>query len=61
MDFNTFVMKKMEEKLIELMGKDAYAEFATEIAREGFRMEVNGMADGEFKYFCQEYFDDITK
>lgn len=61
MDFNMYAMKKMEEKLIELMGQEAYAEFSTEIARKGFRAEIEEMAEGEFKNFCIEYFDDITK
>lgn len=61
MDFNMFVMKKMEEKLIELMGHEAYAEFSTKIAKEGFRAEIEGMAEGEFKDFCIENFDDITR
>ena len=61
MDFNLYVMKKMESKLIELMGQKEYAAFAIEIAREGFREEVNGMADSEFKDFIEENFDEITK
>ena len=61
MEYTMYVMKKMEEKLIELMGKEAFAEFVKEIAKEGFRREVDGMADGEFKNFCKEYFDDIVE
>ena len=34
MDFNMCVMKKMEKKLIELMGLEAYSKFAAEIAQE---------------------------
>lgn len=61
MDFNMYVMKAMESKLIELMGREAYAKFAAEIAREGFRKEVEGMADGDFKNFIMDNFDNITK
>lgn len=55
-----FLMRKMEEKLIELMGAEEYKKFATEIAREGFRQEIDGMADGEFKDFVKDHFDQIT-
>jgi hypothetical protein len=51
----------MEEKLIELMGQEAYTEFAVKIAREGFRKEVEGMADGDFKNFVIENFDKIIQ
>ena len=61
MDFNMFVMKKMEEKLIELMGQEAYSKFSVEIAREGFRHEIDGMEDSDFKNFIMENFDEITK
>ena len=61
MDFSLNVMKKMEEKLIELMGQEAYTEFSIGIAKEAFREEVDGMEDSDFKNFCKEYFDEITK
>ena len=61
MDFGKFVTKKMEEKLIELMGQEGYEKFATEIAREGFQKEIDGMADGEFKDFIKDNIDEITK
>jgi len=61
MEFKDYLLKKMEEKLIELMGKEAYTEFSVQIAREGFRKEVDGMADGDFKNFVIENFDKITQ
>lgn len=60
-DFRTYVMKQMEAKLIELMGEEAYSAFSREIAKEGFRKEIDGMEDGDFKNFVIEHFDEITK
>lgn len=54
------MMNRLEKRLIELMGKEAYAEFAKEIAKEAFAIEVDNMNDGEFKDFCIENFGDIT-
>ena len=61
MEFKNYMLKKMEEKLIELMGQEAYAEFSVQIAREGFRKEVEGMEDGDFKNFVIENFDKIVQ
>ena len=53
---------KMEEKLKELMGEEEYLEFASEIAKEAFRKELEGMADSEFKRTIlePEVFDAVT-
>lgn len=59
-DFRNYVMKQMENKLIELMGYEAYCAFSREIAKEGFRKEIDGMEDGDFKNFVIEHFDEIT-
>ena len=61
MEFKNYMLKKMEEKLIELMGQEAYIEFSVQIAREGFRKEVEGMEDGDFKNFVIENFDKIVQ
>ena len=53
-------IKRMEDKLIELMGEEAYTEFATKIATEAFREEVEGMEDDEFRELTLANFDDIT-
>ena len=55
MTFHEYMIKKMEEKLLELMGQEAYNEFAMEVAKEGFKQEINGMAESGFKNFCLEY------
>ena len=55
-----YIMNRLEQKLMELMGKEEYGKFSTEVAKEAFRIELNGMADGDFKDFCLDNFDKIT-
>ena len=55
-----FMMKRMEEKLRELMGDDAFADFSVALAKEAFRLDIHNMADSEFKNFCVDNFDVIT-
>lgn len=55
------IIGKMEEKLRELMGDEAYMEFAKETAKEAFRNEVEGMADCEFKDFVIENLQQIIQ
>jgi len=55
-----FMMNRMDEKLRELMTKEEYTEFSRQIAKESFRIELESMADGDFKDFCLENFDTIT-
>lgn len=54
------MISKMEAKLRELMGEKAYAEFAVQIAKESFLIDVTTMKDGDFKDFVMENFDEIT-
>ena len=63
MDTNIYlyIMKRMEEKLIELMGTEAYLEFSKEITKEEFGKYINSWFDCEFKDFINEHFDQITK
>lgn len=56
-----YAMNEYEKKLKELMGEKEFADFATNVAKEAFREEIKGMADGGFKDFCLENFDEITK
>ena len=53
--------KAYEAKLIELMGKDAFFEFSTEIARDLFADSILGMRESAFKEFCLDNFDAITQ
>ena len=61
MDYKERIIEKMEKKLIELMGKEAYSEFSTSVAKEVFRSEIEGMAESGFKDFLIEHFDQITQ
>ena len=54
------IMKIYEAKLAELLGRDAFADFVVATAKDMFREEVQGMADGGFKQFCADNFDAIT-
>ena len=56
----TFTLRKMEVKLMELMGNDYY-DFAKRLAKEAFRYEVENMEDPDFQQFCQDNFDTITE
>ena len=53
--------KAYEAKLIELMGKDAFIVFSTEIARDLFADSILGMSESPFKEFCLDNFDMITQ
>ena len=50
-----------EEKLKELMTQVEFKTFSTEVAKKVFKAEIEGMADGDFKKFCQDNFDKIVR
>ena len=54
------IMKRQETMLKELMDEEEFQRFTADIAKEAFRMEIDGMADSEFKEFVTENFDEIT-
>lgn len=56
-----YIIKLYEKKLEELMAKDEYEKFTVEVANSLILKEVNGMANSEFKQFCLQHFDEITK
>lgn len=55
-----YMIKRMEEKLMELMGDDYY-EFARKIAIEAFRKEMEAASESEFKNFVLDNFNEIVK
>ena len=59
MDYK-YKMRKMENKLTELMGKEDYGKWSREVAVEAFRRDVEKWPDGEFKQFCLDNFEIIT-
>ena len=50
-----------EEKLVQLMGPEAFGAFAVEVGRMLFREEVEGMPEGDFREFVLKHFDEITR
>lgn len=56
-----FLLREYEKKLTEYMPWDEYKEFASEVAKRAFRVEIEDMPDGDFKDFCLENFDFITR
>lgn len=58
--FYLYVIDIYEKKLKELMGEEEYQKFVIEVSKDGFREELEGMADSEFKDFCIKNFDMIT-
>lgn len=59
-EYIMYVIKEYEKKLQELMGED-FTEFAHEVCKQGFRKEMEQMAESEFKDFILDNFDDITR
>jgi len=56
-----YIMKRMEARLQDLMSAEEYQRFSREVAREAFLMDVIDMANGSFKDFALEHFDEIVK
>lgn len=56
-----YVIRAYEAKLAELMGRQAFKEFAAEISRRGFKKEIEQMAQSDFKDFILDNFEDITR
>ncbi len=54
------MMQRMEDALRHFMEPKEFAEFTKTIAKEAFRIEMEDMADGDFKDFVMEHFDEIT-
>ncbi len=55
-----YVVKRYEEKLKELMGKEEFSKFSNDVAKEMFRSEIEGMAPSDFRDFCLENFGKIV-
>lgn len=52
---------RMEAKLKELLGEDGYREWSVDVAKEMFKDDVAHMGEGQFKDFCEEHLEEITK
>ena len=55
----SYMLKRYEDKLEELIGKEKATQFAVEVAHEAFRNEVDGMAPGYLKAFCLQHMNEI--
>ena len=53
------VFKRLEAKLIELMGKAEFIAFIKQTCDEAFQIEIESMEDSDFKQFVLENFDEI--
>lgn len=49
-----------ENKLIEIMGMEAFGEWVLETSRDLFRQEVESMPDCDDKKYILEHFDEIA-
>lgn len=56
-----YMIDLYDKKLKELLPEDEYHEFTVNAAKEAFKHELDGMADGDFKRFCLDNFDKITE
>lgn len=56
----SMMIKRMEEKLKELMGEEEYIKFSREVAKETFFAECSDLPEGDFKDFCIDNFQFIT-
>lgn len=54
-------MKKMEEKLVELMGKDDYKWFAEQTSKEVFKEVVDASPSEDFKKMVYDHWEEITR
>lgn len=50
-----------EEKLVQLMGVEAFGAFAVEVGKMLFGADVEGMPEGDFREFVLKHFDEITR
>lgn len=60
-DYGIYILMEYEKKLKELMTEKEYKEFVMKVAKEGFKKEIEGMVDSEFKDFCMENFEEIIR
>lgn len=54
------ICMEYEKKMIEVMGKEAFYNYATQLSKDLWRRHVEQLPDSEFKRFSLENFDRIT-
>ena len=63
-EFRMLLIARMEEKMVELMGREAYDEWFVRTSAELLWLSVEKMEDGEYKNFVSSVlasYDELTK
>ena len=63
-EFRMLLIARMEEKMVELMGREAYDEWFVKTSAELLWLSVEKMEDGEYKNFVSSVlasYDELTK
>ena len=63
-EFRMLLIARMEEKMVELMGREAYDEWFVKTSAELLWLSVEQMEDGEYKNFVTSVltsYDELTK
>lgn len=63
-EFRMLLLARMEEKMVEMMGREAYDDWFVRTSRDLLWLSVEHMEDGEYKNFVSSVltsYDEITK
>ena len=63
-EFRMLLIARMEEKMVELMGREAYDDWFVKTSAELLWLSVEKMEDGEYKNFVSSVlasYDELTK
>lgn len=63
-EFRMLLIARMEEKMVQLMGREAYDEWFVRTSRDLLWQSVERMEDGEYKNFVSSVlasYDELTK
>ena len=63
-EFRMLLIARMEEKMVELMGREAYDDWFVKTSAELLWLSVERMEDGEYKNFVSSVlasYDELTK
>ena len=63
-EFRMLLIARMEEKMVELMGREAYDDWFVKTSAELLWLSVERMDDGEYKNFVSSVlasYDELTK
>lgn len=63
-EFRMLLIARMEEKMVQLMGRESYDEWFVRTSRDLLWQSVERMEDGEYKNFVSSVlasYDELTK